>query len=370
MVTVVPDQASAPAEKSTATVLPGGVSAKNIAPPTPSGKEALIRIGQTTLQGGNINFTDNFVKPNYSANLTNMGGSIGALSSRNPQPAAIDLRGRIDSDAPVQISGSLNPLFKPLFLDVKASAKNIELTRLTPYAAKYAGYAIDKGKLSMNVAYHIENDTLTAQNHLNLDQLTFGEKMDSPDATKLPVHLAVALLKNGRGEIDINLPVSGTLSDPQFSIGGIVFRLFMNLIAKAVTSPFALLSSAFGGGEELAYAEFTPGLATLTPATQTRLDTLTKALKDRPALRLDITGWVDPQADLEGIREAILSRKIRAMKRKDASNQNDDAESDDLNVPEADKAHYLERIYKDESSPNRATSSASRNPCHRTKWKN
>ncbi|MFD2273488.1 hypothetical protein ACFS07_27105 [Undibacterium arcticum] len=127
-----------------------------------------------------------------------------------------------------------------------------------------------------------------------------------------------------------------------------MFRLFMNLIAKAVTSPFALLSSAFGGGEELAYAEFTPGLATLTPATQTRLDTLTKALKDRPALRLDITGWVDPQADLEGIREAILSRKIRAMKRKDASNQNDDAESDDLNVPEADKAHYLERIYKDE----------------------
>ncbi|MEB0165373.1 DUF748 domain-containing protein, partial [Glaciimonas sp. CA11.2] len=245
----------------------------------------VIRIGQVVLNNGNVNFTDNFVKPNYTANMTGMTGSVGAVASDKPAPAAIDLKGKIDNDAPVAISGSLNPLFKPMFLDIKASADGVELPRLTPYAAKYAGYAIVKGKLSMDVNYKIEEQQLTAQNHVRIDQLTFGDKIDSPSATKLPVRLAVALLKDRNGQIDINLPISGSLSDPQFSVGGIILRVFINLIAKAVTSPFALLSSAFGGGDELGYAEFKPGSAMLTAATTTKLNTLTKALLDRPALK-------------------------------------------------------------------------------------
>lgn len=318
---------------------------------TAAGTAPVIRIDQITMQGGNINFTDNFIKPNYSANLTGLGGSIGAIASDNPQPASIELRGKVDSDAPVLISGTLNPLFKPMFLDIKASANGLELTRLTPYAAKYAGYAIEKGKMSMRVAYRIENQQLTAQNDLRLDQLTFGEKIDSPDATKLPVLLAVALLKDNNGEIAVNLPVSGSLSDPQFSMGGVIFRVFMNLIVKAVTAPFSLLGAAFGGGEELGYAEFPQGQATLTAATRNKLDTMAKALTNRSGLKLDIIARIDPATDTDGLRQDKLHGKIKAYKLKDMLRKGNNIEPEEITLSDADKTQYLASVYKDEKFP-------------------
>ncbi|KAF3999832.1 DUF748 domain-containing protein [Glaciimonas immobilis] len=341
-----------------------------VAPPTspttpPDPNSAVFRIGQVIVKNGNVNFTDNFIKPNYTANMTGMSGSIGAVASDKPAPAAIDLTGKIDNDAPVAISGSLNPLFQPVFLDIKASADGVELPGLTPYAAKYAGYAIVKGKLSMDVNYKVEEQQLTAQNHVRIDQLTFGDKIDSPSATKLPVRLAVALLKDRNGQIDINLPISGSLSDPQFSVGGIILRVFVNLIAKAVTSPFALLSSAFGGGDELGYAEFRPGSAILTTPTKVKLDTLTKALLDRPALKLDIIGRVDPVADDVGLRQDALDKKIIVLKQKNTDGKTKpSAEAEDvaantdtgalapeptaIALTEADKTQYMEKVYKSE----------------------
>ena len=339
-----------------------GTVAPTLTAPKVDESAPVIRIGQVVLKNGNVNFTDNFIKPNYTANMTGMTGSVGTIASDKPAPAAIDLKGKIDNDAPVAISGSLNPLFKPMFLDIKASADGVELPRLTPYAAKYAGYAIVKGKLSMDVNYKVQEQLLTAQNHVRIDQLTFGDKIDSPSATKLPVRLAVALLKDRNGQIDINLPISGSLSDPQFSVGGIILRVFVNLIAKAVTSPFALLSSAFGGGDELGYAEFKPGSAMLTAATKTKLDTLTKALMDRPALKLDIIGRVDPATDDAGLRQEQLNDKLNALKQKNIGTKekaNDDAAAADTAsapaaepgiaaVSDADKSQYMEKVYKSE----------------------
>ena len=343
----------APPRPQTNTRLPDHPASGSVASAAParsaaSDKAPVIRIAQTVMRGGNINFTDNFIKPNYSANLTGMSGSIGAIASDNPQPASIELQGKIDSDAPVLISGTLNPLFQPMFLDIKASANGLELTRLTPYAAKYAGYAIEKGKLSMQVAYRVENQQLSAQNDLRLDQLTFGARIDSPDATKLPVLLAVALLRDNKGEIAVNLPISGSLSDPQFSMGGIIFRVFMNLIVKAVTAPFSLLGAAFGGGEELGYAEFPPGLATLSPAAQIKLDTLAKALKNRSGLKLDIIARVDPKTDSEGLRQDQLNGKIKARKLKDLLQEGKNIEAEELTLSDADKTHYLGSVYQDE----------------------
>ncbi|WP_211454418.1 DUF748 domain-containing protein [Collimonas antrihumi] len=341
-------EAGSPApQKVTKTTSEGTTTVAPIAPAAPKANAPVIKVGQVVIKGGNINYTDNFVKPNYTANMTGMNGTVGAIASDKPQPAPIDLNGKIDNDAPVAISGSLNPLFKPMFLDIKASANGVELPRLTPYAAKYAGYAIEKGKLSMDVSYHIENDKLVAQNSVRIDQLTFGNKIDSPTATKLPVLLAVALLKDRNGQININLPISGTLSDPEFSIGGIIVRIFINLIVKAVTSPFALISSAFGGsgGDELGYAEFAPGSATLTAATQSKLDTIAKALIDRPALKLDLTGRVDPKTDTDGVRQQMLNRKLKALKLKDSVDQSDDADSDDVTLTDADKEKYMGKVY-------------------------
>ena len=328
---------------------PGTVVAVVPQKPRVEGPRPIIRVGQVALTNGNVNFTDNFIKPNYTANLTQLEGSISAVASDKPEPADVMVRGRIDGDGALDVSGTWNPLAAQLFLDIAASAKDIELTRLTPYAIKYAGYAIDRGKLSMTVKYKIENGQLTAQNRVFLDQLTFGQRVESPSATRLPVLLAVALLKNSRGEIDINLPVSGSLSDPQFSIGGVILRVIVNLLTRAVAAPFSLIASAFGGGaEELGYVEFAPGVSDLSPASKAKVETLTKALADRPALRIDIIGRYDPASDPDGLKRDHLADKVRAQKVKDLSKGGEQVDPETVHVEAAEYPKYLERAYSEE----------------------
>ena len=241
-------------------------------------------------------FTDNFIRPNYSARLTQLKGEVSALNSERPEPARLSISGALDDGAPLRISGTLHPLGAQLYTDIEASARGIGLTRLSAYSARYAGYTIDKGTLTMTVHYKIDQGKLEAQNQIFLDQFTFGDKVDSPDATSLPVRLAVALLKNGRGEIDIRLPISGTLNDPQFSIGGLVWRAFMNLLTRVVTAPFAFLTGGDGGTPDQVH--FAPGSAELDDAARQQLDKLGQSLKDRPGLKIEITGHADPGRDL------------------------------------------------------------------------
>lgn len=311
-----------------------------------------INIARITLQGGDVRFSDNFIKPNYSAHLRKIGGTISGLSSAADSSAKLDLRGSYDNIAPLTVSGQLNPLSPDPRLDLQADVKGIEMTSLSPYSGKYAGYAIEKGKMSLFVKYRIENRQLTAENRVFLDQLTFGEPVASPDATKLPVTLAVALLKNRNGEIDINLPISGSLDDPQFSIGGLIVRVIVNVLMKAVTSPFALLGSIFGGGEELSTIDFAVGEARLTAEAEKRLDTLGKALIDRPALKLEIEGRADLQSDPEGLKRDRLQSKVRALKREDLTKKG--IESGSLESVEVDAKEYpvlLERVYRAEKFP-------------------
>ncbi|MBS1163708.1 MAG: ATPase involved in pili bisis [Burkholderiaceae bacterium] len=195
----------------------------------------------------------------------------------------------------------------------------------------------------MDVKYFIENRKLSAENRVVLDQLTFGEKVESPTATKLPVLLAVALLKDRNGVIDIDLPISGSIDDPQFSVGGLIVRVIVNLLVKVVTSPFALIGSLVGGGEELSYVEFAPGSAQLGADAQAKLQSIGKALADRPALKLDIAGRVDPEADREGLRKASLERQVRAQKAKELGKAADAA---DVAVDAAEYPKYLTAAYR------------------------
>ena len=283
---VIGGSAQAAAGEGTAATQKAAAASTAAAAPTPPAQPAVaapIRIARVVLQGGNVNFSDRFIKPNYSANLTNIGGRVTGLSSDLATTADVELRGQVDNTAPVEILGKVNPLSGNLFLDLAASAKGVDLPTATPYSARYAGYPIIKGKLSMDVKYHIENKKLTAENHIMLDQLTFGDKVESPDATKLPVLLAVALLRDRNGVIDINLPISGSLDDPKFSIGGIIVRVIVNLIGKAITAPFALLGSLFPHSEQLSYIEFEDGQARLDAAAATKIQNLAQALEQRPA---------------------------------------------------------------------------------------
>ncbi|AJP59562.2 hypothetical protein UC34_08440 [Pandoraea vervacti] len=306
-----------------------------------------VHIGRITLQGGNINFTDNFVKPNYTANLTDIGGRIGAFGTATTEPADVALQGKVNRNAPININGKINPLAPMAFVDLGAKADGIELTNLTPYSTKYAGYPIEKGKLTVDVHYLLDQAKLTANNHIFIDQLTFGDHVDSPTATNLPVRLAVSLLKNSRGEIDVDIPISGSLDDPQFSLGGVIFRAFVNLIVKAVTAPFSLLASAFGGGDqELGYVEFAPGSARLTPADEKRLETLVKALNDREALKLDIVGRVDPAKDTDGLRSVAVERAIKAQKVKAMVGKGESVDVDSVTVTPEERSKYLTAAYK------------------------
>lgn len=304
-----------------------------------------VRIGKVQLAGGNVQFSDYFIRPNYSANMTQIGGSISGLASAADSRASIDLQGSVNNNAQFTLAGSLNPLAKQLYLDIKAGIKGFEMIPTSPYAGKYAGYGIDKGKLSMDISYFVEQNRLKAQNHLFLDQLTLGDKVDSPDATSLPVRLALSLLQNRRGEIDLNLPIEGSLDDPQFKIGSVIVQVLKNLLEKAVTAPFALLAP--GGGEQLSSIEFAPGSAELNAAAQARLTTLATALYDRPALQLEIAGQADAGVDREGLKRQMLEQKIRAQKLRQLARQGqttDEAQP----VSRAEYPALLKAVYQDE----------------------
>jgi hypothetical protein len=282
--------------------------------PVAAGTPPDIRLGKVVLSGGSVSYSDFLVTPNYSVMLTSVSGSVTAITPE--QPGEVELHGRIHQTAPVDIAGRINPLAKDLFVDLKVSARDIDLSPLSPYSLKYAGYGIDKGRLSVKLAYRIENGKLVAENNIYLDQLTFGAKVGSPTATDLPVLLAVALLKDKNGVINVDVPISGSLDEPEFNVGGVLAKVFGNLVVKAVSSPFAMLGSLVGGGEELAYVEFAPGSAALAAGDEAKLTSLAKALDGRPGLKLEVSGRIDPEADREILKRAELDRQAEAAKLK------------------------------------------------------
>jgi hypothetical protein len=230
--------------------------------------------------------------------------------------ADLELRGRAEGSASLEITGKLNPLAKPLALDIVGKVRDLELPPLSPYSVKYAGHGIERGKLSMYVTYKVLPDgQLTASNKLVLNQLTFGNPVEGAP-NSLPVRLAVALLADSHGVIDLDLPISGSLNDPQFRIGPVIFKIIVNLIGKAITAPFSLLARAFGGGDELSSVAFAPGSATLTPEAQQNLDKVAKALTERPALKITVTGTASLEREREAIQRERLQELVRAAKRR------------------------------------------------------
>jgi hypothetical protein len=281
-----------------------------------------------------------------------IGGRVSGLSSVESRLADIDLRGKLENSAPLEIVGKINPLAKDLFLDLKVDFRDMDLSPLSPYSGRYAGYEIQKGKLTLSLKYHIEKRKLDSENKVFLDQFTLGEAVDSPDATKLPMRLALALLKDRSGEIHLDLPVTGSIDDPKFSIWGVVWKIIGNLLVKAATSPFALLGAVFGGGEQLSYLEFEPGHSDISAAEEVKLGNLAKALHDRPALKLEIEGHVDMEKDREGMRQLIFRRKVAAQKLADLATTGQPAPAlDNVRVETAEYQKYLARAYKVEKFP-------------------
>jgi Domain of Unknown Function (DUF748) len=267
------------------------------APVQPPAAPVPVEIGVVRVVDSSVNFADYSVQPNFATGIMELNGTVNGLSGRMASHAKIDLVGKVDRYAPVTIGGEIQPFAYDRYLDLHVKFENLDLTRVSPYSGKFAGYRIAKGKMMMDITYHIVDRQLQAQHHIVVDQLELGEKVDSPEATHLPVKLAIALLKDSNGVIDLPLPVDGNLDDPNFHLGPIIWKVVVNLLTKIVTSPFKLLGSLFGGGENLDIIEFAPGSTAIDPAATTKIESLRKALGSRPALKLEIPEASCPEAD-------------------------------------------------------------------------
>jgi hypothetical protein len=352
---VIASPAAAPVSVTRANTGPAAAAAQPAAASTSAAAPtADIHIGGITLAYGQLNFTDNFIKPNYTANLTQLHGEIGAFGTTpNAPPAPIKIDAALDGNAPVAIDGTLNPLQPVAALDITGKATDVELTRMSAYATKYTGYPITGGKLKADVHYTLDQRKLSADNHLFITQLTFGDRDESPGIRHLPVKLAVALLKDSQGNVNIDLPVSGSLDDPQFSVGGLVWRAVVGLIGKAVTAPFRLLAAAFGGGQhaDLDYIAFAPGSAVLDANAQARLGQVAAMLQKKPGLKLQLTGRVDPAKDVAGLRKVTVDDLIRRAKVQDTQGKHADTSAAALaavQITPDEYVKYLKRAYKDD----------------------
>jgi hypothetical protein len=328
---------------------PAGAEAAAGAQPDPGGRWPVdLSVDRTELVNGRVDFIDRFIRPNYAADLTELNGYLGRFESGSPAMAPVELRGRAARTALLEIRGAVNPTASPLMLDLSARATDLELAPLSPYGGKYVGYAIERGKLSVDLSYRIEADgKLEARNQIILNQLTFGERIESPSATSLPVRLALALLADRNGVIDVNLPVSGSINDPQFSVMGLVFRMIGNLLVKVVTAPFAWLAGS--DTRDLSQIAFDPGAARLQPPALQTLDQLFKALSDRPRLRMTITGAADHEAEAAALRAAGLDERLQALLRREAARAGQASQAAEALPPRRSPAHddLVRRLYAD-----------------------
>jgi hypothetical protein len=295
------------ARKPAAATPSGAVS--NAPPPMPMP----MSIKKIVLANSEADFADLTVKPNFATGIQKLQGSVTNLSSKPNSRAKIDLKGQVDPFAPVTISGEVNVLGSTLFTDVEMDFRNIELSTFNPYSGKFAGYNISKGKLTTELHYKVDGRKLNAQHHIVVDQLEFGDKTESKDAVSLPIKLAIALLKNREGVIDLNLPVEGTLDDPSFKLSGVIWKVFVNILEKAVTAPFALLGSLFGGGPDLQFVDFEPGTPDLSPVSLDKVHAIVKALNERPQLKIEVPIAAVKELDAPLLIDMQLKAQIQAM---------------------------------------------------------
>ncbi|KPX48208.1 Uncharacterized protein ALO69_05103 [Pseudomonas ficuserectae] len=309
-----------------------------------------IYVGEVNIKDGSANFADMTLTPNFATAVQQLNGRIGTIDNRKATPAPVDIQGKVDRYAPVTIKGSLNPFDPMASLDITTSFKRVELTNLTPYSGKFAGFRIRKGRLNLDLHYLITKGQLKAQNKVLVEQLQLGERVDSPDALDLPIRLAVALLKDTQGRISLELPIEGDLNNPQFSVMPIVWQTLRNLVLRAAQAPFKMLGGLVAGGssEDLGSVSFAPGSSDLSAEAQSALDKLSVALKERPALKLEIEGTSAASSDGPLIAQQRLEREYQYTYYKILQRRGDKvpARAGLIQVPEDEKAPMLEGIYR------------------------
>ncbi|CUS32620.1 DUF748 domain-containing protein [Candidatus Nitrospira nitrificans] len=312
-----------------------------------------VTIDQVKLIKLAARFQDLSIEPNVKASLTEFGGTVKGLSSKQLKKADVNLSGKVGRAAPLKIVGTINPLSEDAFTDLVITLGGMDLIPAGPYSGKYAGYGLSKGKLSLDLKYKVSQKVLEAENLVHVDQLTFGDKTNSPDATSLPVPLIVGLLKDRKGVIEVDMPIRGNLNDPDFKYGKVVISTLLNLLGKVVASPFALMGKLVPGGgseEDLQFIEFQPGSALLADTELTKLEALEKALDERAGLRLDIRGTTDATRDVA----VLQTMKLRAQLFEMSGEKKPDQEE----LSPKEEQRLVEKLYAKLPAPDPSVASA------------
>jgi len=270
-----------------------------------------FQIGTVSFENCSFGFADRSIEPNVVSEIQDVAGSVTGLSSVAQAIASVDLHGKVDDHSTFTVTGTMNPLADDLKIDLALSLKNGKMTPGSPYAAKFVGYPIHQGQLSLEAHYTVNQRTLKADNRFIAHQLRLGAKNNSPDATQLRIKLFIALLQDRDGVLTFDVSVKGNLDDPQFKLGPVITQIFMNLITKVVSNPFALLGTLVGDSEQLSFVNFEPGRADFAPGETKKLDTLAKALFARPALELEIAGSVDTTNDRVALATIKLHQQLK-----------------------------------------------------------
>ncbi len=285
-------------------------------PPVPAQAQAVderfpVRIGRLRIQNAKLDFTDLSLRPQFGAKIYELNGVITGLSSNRDARSQIELEGRVDEFGLARIRGELNPFAPRNNTDVNVVFKNVDMVSASPYSMKFAGYKVKEGKISLDLQYKVRNGQLEGANKIVIDKLTLGERVDSPDALKLPLELAIAILTDSNGRIDLDLPVSGNMNDPQFSYGAIIWKAIGSVLTKIVTAPFRALGSLFGiSGEKLEAIDFDPGSDRLLPPEREKLKQVAQLLSKRAQLKLSVPGQYSEAADGAALRARAVRMEI------------------------------------------------------------
>ena len=279
-----------------------------------SGEETpwAVSVPRIHITDSEIDFKDESLPISFRTVIGDINGDIDGLSSQPDSPTKVDIKGSVDGYAPVTLKGTAEPLLTPPALDLALVFKGVDMALLSPYSGTYAGYAIEKGVLDLDLNYGLRDDKLDGRNQIVIHQMELGQKIESDQAADLPLELALALLTDSQGVIDMDIPVSGDVNDPEFSVGSVLWGALVNLITKAVTAPFNLLAGLVDSEEDLQRLNFKSGSAELTEATRGKLDDLSTALSQRPELGLSIVGRLQLDADRERLQKNILGSELVA----------------------------------------------------------
>ena len=312
------------------------------------GSRMRFAIDTIKLDQGRLGFEDRSVSPSFQTAITDMQCRIENLSNQDMQSSDISVQANIDGSAPLAVNGSMNLLGERFLADLDLDLSNVSLSPFTAYSGKYIGYAISKGKFFLDSQVVIKGSELESDHSLLLDQFTLGESVESPQAVNAPVKLGIALLKNRKGEIRIDKSVGGDLSDPEFTVGDMVMRVFVNVLIKAAKSPFAILGAMFDWrGDDINRISFEPGASSLDEKSEEKLQTLAKALYERPELNVDVLGRADASRDRAALREIRFRRLLREQKYQ-AMNEAEKADTNiaDVRISQEEYSTYLWEAYK------------------------